>query len=212
MYIIAVSGSYRKKGGTHRTFDAAVEGAKEAGGDVDVLDLLDIDFGHCRNCLTCWKAPTVEEALKKCPQQDDLTPWIGKLPEIDGLILSSPVNFNSLTALLKKFLERMGPLAMIKPMPFLMKLLVYPSRCPMPRLEKRPRVVMWITGSAAPAWSGRIFFRMPKMQFKSVHDILPARVIDFIWVGGTLAPNWKLPERTLQRARTAGARMVKTMS
>ena len=208
MRIMAVSGSYRKKGATHRTFDAAVEGAKKAGGKVEVLDLLDIDFGHCRNCLTCWRSSTFGEAVKKCPNQDDLTPWIAKLPEIDGLILSSPVNVNALTALLKKFMERIGPLAVIKPMPLLTKLLVYPSRCPMPRLEKRPRSVLWITGSAAPARVARLFFRMPKMQFKALQDVLPARIIDFIWVGATLAPDWKLPERTLQRARKAGARMV----
>jgi hypothetical protein len=204
---MAVSGSYRRHGATHLTFNAAIEGAQEAGAEVEVLDLLDINFAPCTNCMACWRAPTFEEALKNCPRQDDLTLWIGRLPDIDGLILSSPVNVNSLTALMKKFMERCAPLAEFKPLPFFLKLLVHPSVCPLPRLKKRPRVMLWITGSSAPAWIGRLMFRMAKMQFKAFHDVWPARLIDFIWVGGTLAPQWKLPIKTLHRARAAGARM-----
>ncbi len=208
MRVMAVLGSYRKNGATRAAFDAAVAGAREAGAEVEVLDLLDADFGHCRNCMACWRAATCEEAVAKCPCQDDLTPWIGKLPEMDGLILASPVLVDSVTGLMKQFIERSAPLAVFKPMPFLLKLLVRPSRCPLPRLEKRPRVMLWITASSSPAWIGRLKFPMIRKQFLAMLDCWPARAIGSIWVGGTLAPGWKLPEKTRSRTKAAGARLA----
>ncbi len=211
MHIMAVSGSYRRGGATYRMVEAVADGAREAGAEVDVLHLRDIEFAFCTNCHTCWDAPTLEAALVKCPARDELTPWIERLAGADGLILSSPVNLGSMSALTKKFMERCAPMAVFKPMPLLARILVAPSRCPSPRLEKKHRTLVFITASATPARVARLFMRMPKKQLLAFCEVWPARLVDFIWVGGTLAPGWKLSEHDLARARAAGAKMVRRL-
>jgi NAD(P)H-dependent FMN reductase len=208
MSIIAVSGSYRKLGATRRTLEAAIEGAREAGGKVEVLNLNDTAFGYCRNCMDCWGRATLQEAVARCPVQDDLTPWIERLAAADGLILSSPVNMDSPTGSMKGFMERCAPLASFERAPFIISLLVRPGRCAGTRLDKGDRKVVWITASATPAWLGPVIFPIPKKQFKSFMDVWPAKVLDFIWVGGTSVPGYKVPERVLARARTAGSRLA----
>lgn len=212
MDVIAVSGSYRKSGATAAMLDAAAEGAQAAGAEVGVLHLRDLDFAFCTNCHACWEAPTLEAALEHCPARDAMTPWVQRLAAADGLILSSPVNLGSVTALTKKFMERCAPIVAFQPLPWLVRKLVAPSRCPSTRLGKKPRAVVFITASSTPAWIAPWLMRVPKKQVLAFMEAWPARLVDFIWVGATLAPGWTLPERDLARARAAGAKMVRALT
>ena len=210
MQIVGVNGSYRKGRVTDRMVAAVAEGARQQGADVDVLHLRDVEFGYCRNCRRCWDPQTAGPPLGDCPIDDDLVPWLERLSAADGLILASPVNLGALTAVTKKFMERCARLAVMTPLPRFWRTLMGVPACPAPRVKRRDRTTVWITGSGAPAWLGRLAMRAPKCQFRAFAEVWPARVIDFIWVGGSIAPDWELPEACLKRARSAGAKMARS--
>jgi len=52
--------------------------------------------------------------------------------------------------------------------------------------------------------------KIPRKRLLAFLEAWPARIVDFIWVGATLAPGWKLPARDL--ARSAGAKMVRMLT
>jgi len=54
--------------------------------------------------------------------------------------------------------------------------------------------------------------KIPRKRLLAFLEAWPARIVDFIWVGATLAPGWKLPARDLARARSAGAKMVRMLT
>jgi NAD(P)H-dependent FMN reductase len=208
MNIIAVSGSYRKGGVTDRMVRAVADGACQAGAAVDELILRDLEFGYCRNCRTCW-APAAAGPVGPCPIDDGLTPWLGRIAAADGLILASPVNLGVLTAVFKKFSERCAALAVMTPLPRLLRWLTGMPAAPACRVKRPGRTMVWVTGSQAPAFWGRLLMKGPKAQFAGFRDLWAARLVDFLWVGGARSADWQLPDRQLQRARQAGAKMVR---
>ncbi|MBQ2654795.1 MAG: flavodoxin family protein [Methanobrevibacter sp.] len=51
MKAIFINGSPRKKWSTYQMLEKASEGAKEAGAEVELINLYDYDFKGCRSCL-----------------------------------------------------------------------------------------------------------------------------------------------------------------
>ena len=67
---------------------------------VDIVDLNTLDFKGCIHCKACLKKP-------RCKLEDDLSPIYEKVEAAEELVFASPVYFNGLSWLLKKFIDRM---------------------------------------------------------------------------------------------------------
>ena len=207
MKIIAVCGNYRRNGVTERVMEAAVEGARSAGAEVETLTLRDIGFEFCRNCQSCWGGAG-GAAIGNCPIRDDLSPWLERIAAADGVILASPVNFSVLTALFKKFQERCLVLSELKPLPAVLRRLTGVPAFPVPRRKGPARPVICITASSAPAWIGRFLYSGAIRQFKAFAEIWTGRIARLIWAPGFTTGASPRIERALDEARRAGAHMA----
>lgn len=63
--------------------------------------LEDMNVGMCRACLTCFKTGS-------CVMKDPVNQMVTELEQCDGLILSTPVYYGSMSAQLKAVLDRIG--------------------------------------------------------------------------------------------------------
>ena len=109
MRMTAFNGSPRgADGNTNRILAPLLAGAREAGAHVDLVQLVDLDIRHCTGCFSCWKInPGV------CVLPDDMAPLLDMFMQSDLVVLASPLYTDSVTSIMKKFLERLLPL--VKP-------------------------------------------------------------------------------------------------
>ena len=143
--IVAVMGSYRRGGITAQAVNEAAAAAREAGAEVEIIDLLDKRIEFCTNCRACTQAPG--EKRGECVLSDEMAGILDKLDAADGLILAAPVNYFNVTALTRRFLERM---------------IVYDywpwgALAPKLRINKPSKKAVLITSSAMPSLIGRLF-------------------------------------------------------
>jgi multimeric flavodoxin WrbA len=103
--VMAVNGSARKTGNTATLLEKALEGAAAEGAEVEMVHLYDLDFKGCTSCFACKRIGG--KSCGKCAMRDELTPILDKIPELDALILGSPIYFGNVTGEMRSFLERM---------------------------------------------------------------------------------------------------------
>ena len=131
-------------------------------------------------------------------QNDRLQALIEKIEAADGYILASPTNFYSVTAVFKRFMER---------------LIVYtywPWGAPAPTLRKKqaPKKAILIASSAAPGVMGRLFCATLK-QLKMTAKTIGARPVGSTFIG--LIANQEhapLPDRARKRVQQRAERLV----
>lgn len=104
--ILAVNGSpTMKKGMTHILMECMLNGARDAGADVDYVMLQKKKIGYCLGCFKCWvTTPGV------CFQKDDMTELLEKMKTADYCILGTPLYVDGMTAQTKTFTDRIIPL------------------------------------------------------------------------------------------------------
>lgn len=105
MKCLAVNGSPRKKWNTATLLNKALEGAESVGAETELINLYDLNFQGCTSCFACKLKGG--KSYGKCAMKDELTPVLEKLPDVDVLILGSPIYFGSVTGEMKSFLERL---------------------------------------------------------------------------------------------------------
>ncbi len=73
MNLLAIVGSYRKAKTIDTLVDSAIEGARAAGGDIEVqkTHLVDRNIEYCRNCMVC-RRDDPEKRIAKCIIDDDM--------------------------------------------------------------------------------------------------------------------------------------------
>jgi multimeric flavodoxin WrbA/putative sterol carrier protein len=107
MKVLALNSSARVGKGsiTELMLDHLVQGMREAGAEVEVVNLEDKKIKTCIGCFTCWtKTPGV------CVLQDDMTKELfPKWVESDLCVYGTPLFIHTVNATLKRFLERMLP-------------------------------------------------------------------------------------------------------
>ena len=168
--ILAIAGSYRKDGIIDQAVDAAAQGARRRGAEVDVVQLREFPIEFCRNCRECTQEPG--EAPGECIQRDGMRELVAKIEAADAYILASPTNVYAVTALFKRFMER---------------LVVYsywPWGAPAPKLRKKRRTkkALVITSSAAPSLLGRLFFTSVR-GLKATATMIGVKVVRDVWIG-----------------------------
>ncbi|NVM35453.1 MAG: NAD(P)H-dependent oxidoreductase [Candidatus Lokiarchaeota archaeon] len=82
-----------------------IEGAKEAGANVEYFKLNDYNIHDCSGCYSCFtKAPG------ECIYKDDMTMLRKKYREADLVVFASPLYVFNVTGILKRFLDRLLPI------------------------------------------------------------------------------------------------------
>lgn len=102
MKVLVISCSPRKNGNTELLLKEAIEGASDAGTDVEFLRLQEYKIQPCLECFSCHKAG-------KCVVNDDMQMLYPKLINMDAIILGSPIFFMSIPAKGKAFIDRCQP-------------------------------------------------------------------------------------------------------
>jgi multimeric flavodoxin WrbA len=97
--ILAICGSPRRKGNTALLLKRAVEGAREAGADVEEIVLRDLKMSPCLEIYGC-------KETGRCAIKDDFQGVYDKLLACDGLMLASPVFFYTVSAHTKILMDR----------------------------------------------------------------------------------------------------------
>lgn len=107
MKVIALNSSARVgiQSKTELLLNALVEGVREAGGDVEIINLHKKKINYCIGCFTCWtKTPG------KCIHNDDMTNELfPKFTEADLAVLATPLFHFTMNAEMKTFIERTLP-------------------------------------------------------------------------------------------------------
>jgi multimeric flavodoxin WrbA len=105
MKVIAVNGSPRKEWNTATLLEKALEGAASQGAETELIHLYDLDYKGCKSCFDC--KTRGGESYGRCAVEDDLTPILGRIEEVDALILGSPFYFGTASGEMRSFMERL---------------------------------------------------------------------------------------------------------
>ncbi|WP_460006347.1 flavodoxin family protein [Methanogenium cariaci] len=105
--IIALLGSPRPKGNTAKLMNEAVRGIRDAGCEVEIVPVPRLNFSPCKEILYC-------QEHAACGINDDVTPYLEKFRNIDGLIVATPVMTMGIPGALKSFMDRFQVFFMAK--------------------------------------------------------------------------------------------------
>ncbi len=102
MKIIGISGSPREANSqTFKLVEAALEGAKSVGSEIELVDVCKLKIEYCSACQTCFQTGV-------CIHQDDFQSLYEKMLSYEGMVWGSPNYFRSITAQLKTLVDRMA--------------------------------------------------------------------------------------------------------
>ena len=105
MKAIAINGSPRKGWNTDLVLQEALKGAVDAGAEVEMIHLYDLNFTGCRSCFAC-KRKGAEPA--KCFWKDDLSPVLDKILSADAVFFGTPIYFGEITSQMHALIERLS--------------------------------------------------------------------------------------------------------
>jgi multimeric flavodoxin WrbA len=107
MKVLAFNCSPRmKKSNTDRILNPLLEGAMEAGAEVERIYVRKLDLKPCQGCCSCWlKTPGA------CVQKDDWPQVLAGIAGADLVIYGTPVYALNMTVYMKTLLDRIGMLA-----------------------------------------------------------------------------------------------------
>lgn len=105
MKLLLINGSPRKAMNTAAILEKIAEGARSAGGEAELVHLIEHASMGCINCFRC-KEPGGKH-YGRCAILDDLTPILEKAHEADVLVLGSPFYYGTESSLMRTFMERL---------------------------------------------------------------------------------------------------------
>ncbi len=194
--VVAIVGSYRSSGVTERAVEAVLEGARVMGAQTRTFNLAEQHIEFCRNCRECTQQPGAERG--PCKQQDDMEAMLKEIEAADAVVLASPVNYYNVTAIFRRFLER------------LLGFTYWPwgKNGPTLRNKRKPRKAVLVAAAGMP------WFLIPlatgaARALRLAARMMGAKPVGKLWVGlaaGKARP--ALSARTLERARRLGMKLA----
>lgn len=195
--ILAINGSYRQGGITDQIIDASVEAAGAAGAEIEVILLREYPIEFCNNCRACTQ--NTGELPGLCVFQDGMTGLLEKIEQADAYILASPTNFYSVTAIFKRFMERLVVYA------------YWPWDLNAPKYRKADNTekkAILVSSCAAPGILGRWMYSTHS-QLKLTAKTIGAKPVGAIFTGRiSKERSARIPERTIRKVRTLITRIV----
>jgi len=170
--IVAIVGTYRRGRVIDTAVDQLLVDVQREGADVEKIMLLDEHIEFCANCRACTQEPGQHRGA--CPFTDDMDALLEKLDAADAIVLASPINFGNVTALMKRFIERLvcyayWPWDVAKP--------------PRMRDKKTTKPAFLIVSSTCPAFIGRWLMVNPLKTLKAAAKCLGAKPAGSVYLG-----------------------------
>jgi len=199
--IIGIVGSYRKG----RVIDSAVteilRGAESGGAKTVKINLTEKQIEFCNNCRSCMQE--AGEKRGECLYDDDMEAILQQIDEADGYVLGSPVNLGTVTAITKRFMERLAVYAYWP----------WGKIAPKFRNEKLNKKAVIVTSFTPPAWIGRLLMTGASKALKYMAKVLGARVVKVLYFGTAgKSPEAGLDEKSLRRAFKAGEELARQLA
>ncbi len=197
--VIALVGSYRKGGIIDSLVDAILVVVAEGGFAVRKIYLNEVHIDFCRNCRCCTQSPGTTRGV--CDLADEMSALLEILDRADGLILASPVNFFTVTALTKRFVERLVCGAYWP----------WGKMVPTLRLTHPRRPALLVSSCAMPALLARLATNALRV-LKSAAAALGARPVGSLIVGMVArGEHQPLSHRARRKARRLGRKLVTSL-
>jgi NAD(P)H-dependent FMN reductase len=195
--VIAIVGTYRRGGMTDQAVDAILDGARRQGAQIRKVYLTDRHIEFCRNCRFC----TQEEGRQRgrCVQEDDLEELLQEVEHSDGIVLGSPVNDFNVTAIFRRFMER------------LLGYTYWPwgQAAPKMRSRLRTRRAVLVASAAMPGLLIPLATGAAR-ALRLTATTLGAAPVGKLWIGqAAQEPEQKLSPRTTARAVRLGQKLVR---
>ena len=197
--VVGIMGSYRKGQIIDSAVSAVLDGAEAQGAQTNKISLLDKHIEFCNNCRSCTQ---IQEAVRRgpCVHDDDMEAILIEIDNAHAVVLGSPINFGTVTAIMKRFIERLIPYA------------YWPwgqALAPRYRIRKADKKAVTITSSACPALLGRILMPNALSIQKKAARTIGAKVVKSLYFGPVAGKqNSQLSEKALQKARKTGENLV----
>ncbi len=195
--VLVINGSYRDDGITDQAVEVTVEALHSGGAETEIVNLRDYPIEFCLNCRECTQQPGTGPG--KCVLDDGMHELIEKIEAAQAYVLASPTNFDSVTALFKRFMERLVAYA------------YWPWDKPYPKFRKAglpPKKAMLISSSAAPSWMGRWLFGSGK-QLDMTAKTIGAKSVGLLFTGqASTEKHQRLAQKSITQARTLAARLI----
>jgi multimeric flavodoxin WrbA len=99
MKVLGIMGSPRRQSNTEILLDKALEGAREAGAEVEKVLVSKLEISPCLEIYACRKDGN-------CAIKDDMQLLYEKLLEADHIVFASPIFFYSVTSQAKAIIDR----------------------------------------------------------------------------------------------------------
>lgn len=99
LHVLALAGSPRRGGNTDLLLEQALEGARQAGAQIENIVLNDLNIRPCQHCDGCLSTGI-------CIIQDDMQAIHQKLRQADRLVLACPMFFLGLAGQAKMAIDR----------------------------------------------------------------------------------------------------------
>lgn len=197
--IVAIVGTYRKGKATDSAASEVLRGAESRGVETEKIYLIDKHIEFCNNCRMCTQKRDMGRR-GACIFDDDMEQILTAVDEADGLVLASPTNFYNVTAVTRRFMERLIVYA------------YWPWQAKMgPEMRVKPpdKKAVTITATACPAWLGRILLRGPRQALKIAAGTMGAKVQTSLYYGSVAqTPDATLSKTDLEKAYEAGVRLA----
>lgn len=101
--VLIISTSPRKGGNSDILADEFMSGAKDAGHNVEKINLYEKELGFCKGCLACQKT-------QKCIIRDDANEIVEKMLSCEIIVFATPVYYYGMSGQMKTMLDRSNPL------------------------------------------------------------------------------------------------------
>lgn len=195
--ILAINGSYRAGGATDQAVSGVLENLKLLDVDVEHIKLRDYPIEFCLNCRECMQQPG--HAPGRCVLNDGMAELVQKIEDADAYVLAAPTNFSSVTALFKRFSERLavyGYWPWGKPAPVFRR----------DKMPKKPALI--ISSCAAPGLLGRLTYgtnRNLKVAAKTIGSKVVGSMVTGL-MSQERAP--ELPPRAKRRIKALAPRLT----
>jgi len=190
--VTALVGSYRPGGVIDRAVDEILSAAEAAGAETTRVFLRERRIEFCQNCRSC----TQEQGERRgvCLLGDEMADLLDLIERSDAIVLASPVNFGTVTAVTKRFIERLVCYAW------------WPWGAAAPKLRNRPprkRAVV-VVSSAAPAVLVRLLDGTAGL-LKRAAEVMGARTVGVVRIGlAAVGPDREISGRVKKKAHRLG--------
>ncbi len=171
MKVLIINGSYRNDGITDQIARLTEQALKESGATIETIVLRDTQIGFCHNCRECTQV--TGSTPGQCIQHDAMQAVVDKIEQAQAYVLAAPTNFGSVTAIFKRFMERLIVYA------------YWPWGASYPEFRKAhlpKKKALLISSSAAPGIIGRWMFDSSK-QLKVAAQTIGAENAGTVFTG-----------------------------